>query len=101
MHEKGMVHRDLHAGNILIEGDPTDPKSLVSVHLIDFGLSHIYDGPAPRIERLQDLNKMKNPLFREEYMALLDPRPAPRRAALAYNAASRGGPARTGKARQG
>lgn len=40
LHAQGICHGDIHPGNILIDGDG-------SVHLIDFGLAHSTDLPAP------------------------------------------------------
>jgi serine/threonine protein kinase len=46
-HEKGMVHRDVKPGNLLI-GDPTGPRPLVKV--VDFGLARARRAGKPRAD---------------------------------------------------
>lgn len=50
LHRIGMVHRDLHGGNILVEKDSTGRPSVCprALRIIDFGLAKVYDVMQPR-----------------------------------------------------
>jgi serine/threonine protein kinase len=66
-HEKGVVHRDLKPGNVMIIENPGEP---VKVKVLDFGLAKVYDSEAlPLDHKMTALTKAGEVVGTLHYMA--------------------------------
>lgn len=66
-HDKGILHRDLKPGNVMVSERPGQP---VWVKVLDFGLAKVFDpGALPTEERMVTLTKMGEVLGTLHYMA--------------------------------
>ncbi|MFT7645187.1 MAG: serine/threonine protein kinase [Candidatus Paceibacteria bacterium] len=68
MHSKGLYHRDLHLGNIMVSQYSEPPEDGKSGYMIDFGLSaYVEEGEDPYSKKVKERN-----LVTDEYISRLD-----------------------------